>query len=197
MKWHVGDRVEPYGSPLSIQLASKPSKDEKLRLDITCSTTDKCTALQWMTPAQTNGQHPYLFSQCQAIHARSIFPCQDTPDVKSTVDFKITSPLPVLCSGLAVDGDKKDVYQFRQGIPIPSYLFALASGDIAGAGIGPRSTVYTGPKELKAAQWELEADTEKYIQAAEKIVFDYEWGQYNVLVLPPSFPYGMLPSHQA
>jgi aminopeptidase N len=73
---------------------------------------------------------------------------------------------------------------------MPSYLFALASGDIACASIGPRSTVWTGPEELRASQWEFEQDTEAYIQSAEKIVYPYAWTTYNVLVLPPSFPYG-------
>jgi leukotriene-A4 hydrolase len=73
---------------------------------------------------------------------------------------------------------------------MPSYLFAIASGDIKSADIGPRSTVWAGPEELEGAEWELEEDTETFIKAAEKIVYDYAWGTYNVLVLPPSFPYG-------
>jgi len=141
-----------------------------------------------------------MFSQCQAIHNRSIFPCQDTPDVKSTYDFKIRSPLPVVASGLStgalnfkhgVDGESGTLlYTFHQEIPMPSYLFAIASGDIATASIGPRSLVSTGPEELSDAKWELEQDTEKFIEVAEKIIFPYQWTQYNVLVLPPSFPYG-------
>ena len=137
-------------------------------------------------------------SQCQAIHARSLFPCQDTPDVKSTFEFNIKSPLPVIASGILEEGSGKAVtgqtnvklWQFKQKVPIPSYLFALASGDIAEARIGPRSVVATGPEELEASKWELEADTERFLQAAEKIIYPYAWGQYNVLVLPPSFPYG-------
>jgi len=135
-----------------------------------------------------------MFSQCQAIHARSLIPCQDTPDVKSTYSFDLKSPLPVLASGLpdgkeeATDGN--NIYRFRQSVPIPSYLFAIASGDIASADIGPRSTVWTGPDELQGAKWELEDSTEKFIKAAESIVYPYAWGTYNVLVLPASFPYG-------
>lgn len=142
-----------------------------------------------------------MFSQCQAIHARSLFPCQDTPDVKSTFTFNIRSPLPVLASGLPtgsrdfLHGEHGNsgtlLYTFHQSIPMPSYLFAIASGDLASASIGPRSTVWTGPEELKASQWEFEDDTESYIQSAEKIIYPYAWTTYNVLVLPPSFPYGM------
>lgn len=80
---------------------------------------------------------------------------------------------------------------------MPSYLFALASGDLASASIGPRSQVWTGPEELTAAQWEFEADTEKYIEIAEKIVYDYAWTTYNVLVLPPSFPYGGMENRES
>ncbi|EXJ88595.1 leukotriene A-4 hydrolase [Capronia coronata CBS 617.96] len=199
VKWELMDRLEPYGSPLKIKLGRTVKLNEKVEVHIDLETTALCTALQWLTPAQTsNKKHPYMFSQCQAIHARSIFPCQDTPDVKATYDFTIKSPLPVIASGIGAgenptapspDGSSQ-IYKFHQGVPIPSYLFALASGDIATAKIGPRSVVATGPDELRACQWELEADTERYLQAAESLIFPYAWGQYNVLVLPPSFPYG-------
>ncbi|GME52417.1 Peptidase M1 alanine aminopeptidase/leukotriene A4 hydrolase [Neofusicoccum parvum] len=200
-KWDLAARSEPYGSPLSIKLGKGVEKDKQIAIDISLSTTEQCTALQWMTPAQTsNKKHPYMFSQCQAIHARSVFPCQDTPDVKSTVDFNIRSPLPVLASGLPTGA--KDfqsgndgvpgtlLYTFKQQIPIPSYLFAVASGDLASASIGPRSTIWTGPEELIGCKWELENDMEKFLEAAEKIVYEYAWTTYNVLVLPNSFPYG-------
>ncbi|KAF4786075.1 leukotriene A-4 hydrolase/aminopeptidase [Colletotrichum scovillei] len=196
--WELKDRVEPYGAPLHVFVPQGAAKGEVVKVDVDLATTDKCTALQWLTPAQTsNKKHPYMFSQCQAIHARSLFPCQDTPDVKSTYSFVLASPLPVVASGVLVEGSGKDekkgddtVYRFEQKVPIPSYLFALASGDIATAPIGPRSIVATGPDELKESQWELQNDMEKFMEVAEKLVFPYRWGQYNVLVLPPSFPYG-------
>lgn len=202
VKWNVGDRVEPYGAPLNITLDDGVSKGKKTDVSIKLSTTDKCTALQWMSPAQTsNKKHPYMFSQCQAIHARSVFPCQDTPDVKSTFEFKLRSPLPVLASGLPT-GSKdyqpgKDgkpgtlLYTFEQEVPITSYLFAVASGDLASASIGPRSTVWTGPEELLDCQWELEGEIEPYMKAIDSVVkLPYQWTQYNCLILPPSFPYG-------
>ncbi|KAI9803297.1 MAG: hypothetical protein M1825_002088 [Sarcosagium campestre] len=122
---------------------------------------------------------------------------KDTPDVKTTFDFRIKSPLPVVASGILRTPRRLDdadgalrLYEFKQDIPIPTYLFAIASGDIVGARIGPRSLVYTGPDELSATKWELERDTEKFLQIAENLVYPYAWHEYNVLVLPPSFPYG-------
>ncbi|KAB8215419.1 peptidase family M1-domain-containing protein [Aspergillus novoparasiticus] len=196
--WELLPPLEPYGAALKINLDQGVGLNEMVEVEISVKTTEKCTALQWLTPAQTsNRKHPYMFSQCQAIHARSIFPCQDTPDVKSTIDFNITSPLPVVASGLPVRGiiekaqpGNKTLYQFHQKLPIPSYLFALASGDISEAAIGPRSVVATSPDKLSECQWELKADTENFIHAIEKIVYPYAWGEYNVLILPPSFPYG-------
>jgi len=198
-KWDLAPRLEPYGSALKITLDKGVPRDQSVDVTIEIATTPLCTALQWLTPAQTsNKKHPYMFSQCQAIHARSIFPCQDTPDVKATFDFHLKSPLPVIASGLpassnpsapSVDGSAEP-YKFQQQVPIPSYLFAIASGDIATASVGPRSNVATGPDELGDCKWELEADTEKFLQAGESLVYPYAWGQYNVLILPPSFPYG-------
>lgn len=198
-KWELLARLEPYGSGLKIFLDDGIPADQTVEVLIYISTTKSCTALQWLTPEQTsNKKHPYMFSQCQAIHARSIFPCQDTPDVKSTFNFNITSSLPVIASGLPStinpsspsSSSESQLYKFHQPLPIPSYLFAIASGDIVSSSIGPRSVVATSPDKITACVDELSADTENFIQAAEKIVYPYTWGQYNVLVLPPSFPYG-------
>lgn len=195
-KWTVKDRMEPYGSPLTVTLEEGIANGEKVEVAVTLETTENCTALQWMTKEQTsNKKHPYMFSQCQAIHARSVFPCQDTPDVKSTFSFAIRSHLPVVASGLPTGAmDYKDgtlCYTFEQKVPIPSYLFAIASGDIACASIGPRSTVWSGPEELLECQWELDGEIEQYMKAIESVVSPpYQWTQYNCLILPPSFPYG-------
>ncbi|KAF1980194.1 leukotriene A-4 hydrolase [Bimuria novae-zelandiae CBS 107.79] len=201
-KWNVGQRLEPYGAPLTVTLEQGLPKGKTVTIAVKLSTTDKCTALQWMSPAQTsNKKHPYMFSQCQAIHARSVFPCQDTPDVKSTFEFKLRSPLPVLASGLPTGSHQYEagtdgksgtlLYTFEQNVPIPSYLFAVASGDIASASIGPRSIVNTGPEELLECQRELEGEIEPFMKAIDSVVkLPYQWTQYNALILPPSFPYG-------
>ncbi len=196
-KWELSPRLEPYGSAVKITLDEGVEFDNLVDVSIDISTTPACTALQWLAPAQTsNKKHPYMFSQCQAIHARSIFPCQDTPDVKATFDFTIKSPLPVIASGIAAASNatspstNAQTFKFHQAVPIPSYLFAVASGDLTFAPIGPRSTVATSPDAIDSCKWELEHDTEKFLRSAEQIVYPYAWGQYNVLVLPPSFPYG-------
>ncbi|KAK7687503.1 hypothetical protein QCA50_009380 [Cerrena zonata] len=186
VSYELVSRVEPLGSALVVPLKSNDSK--KLHLQIKYSTTAKCTALQFIE-ASTG---PYLFSQCQAIHARSLYPCFDTPAIKSTFDMKVSSPYPTLMSGRPQEkyADDKDVYYFSQPIPIPSYLVALASGDIEKLPIGPRSDVYSEKFNLKDCQWEFEKDMETFIQIAEDLIFDYEWLKFDALVLPPSFPYG-------
>lgn len=191
-------RVEPLGN--SVKIEYKPTSSEDFVLSLSFNTTEKVTALQWLEPEQTaSKQAPYLFSQCQAIHARSLYPCFDTPSVKTPIHTAISSIYPTVASGNVVPADQKTtdsfaetdtVYEFQQDIPIPSYLFAIASGDLTSASIGPRSLVYSEPPNINACQHEFEVDTEKFIEAAENIVFPYEWKTYNVLVLPPSFPYG-------
>jgi leukotriene-A4 hydrolase len=188
-QWSLRPRAEPNGSPLSISVPSA-DKGATVSVEMDVATTDGCTALQWLTPQQTgNGKAPFMFSQCQAIHARSLFPCQDTPDVKGTVSFRIASPHVVVASGVPVgeaevgEGGEK-VYLFEQKVPIPSYLFALASGDIVTAPIGKRSVVASGPDEIEACKWEFEEDMDRFLDAAESITgVPYKWGEYNVLVV--------------
>lgn len=185
--FQLAPRVEPLGSKLTIPLVDD---SKSIQLSLTFETTEACTALQFLDKEATDGKkYPYLFSQCQAIHARSLYPCFDTPSMKATYSLKVESPYPSLMSGRPgkVEGD---VYYFEQPIPIPSYLMSLASGDITSAPIGPRSHVYCEPVKIDQCQYEFENDMENFIQTAESIVFDYEWQQYNALVLPLSFPYG-------
>lgn len=202
--WEIQDRHEHYGSPLSIKLSNTKQKSQ-YSIKISFSTKEKCTALQWLTPAQTsNKKHPYVFSQCQAIHCRSLFPCQDTPDTKATYDFFIQSSLPVIVSGIPTTatgniddkteisgadkyGDDDTVFKFEQKIPIPTYLWAIASGDIVSATIGPRSVVAAEPELLAGSRWELERDMEDFIQVAEKLVFPY--GMYFLFNLIQSISY--------
>lgn len=186
--FELAERKEPLGSALYVPY--KIEKNEEYSLSIDFSTSSECTALQFLEKEATDDEKaPYLFSQCQPIHARSLFPCFDTPSVKSVYKMEVDSPYPSLMSGRFLEriGNK---YIFEQPIPIPSYLVAIGSGAIVGAPIGPRSKVYSEPSRINACQHEFEADMEKFLITAEKLVFPYEWKLYDALVLPSSFPYG-------
>ncbi|KAK6455637.1 leukotriene A-4 hydrolase 1 [Scheffersomyces xylosifermentans] len=174
--------IPVFGSPLSIPLDTK----DDVEVAIEFSTTDKCTAIQFIQ----GDTGPYVFSQCQAIHARSMFPCFDTPGVKSPYKFTAKSPSVCTMSGRPQPSSEKDTYYFDQPIPIPSYLVSITSGNLHKAPIGPRSDVYSELPNLEACQWEFEKDMENFIQIAEKLVFEYEWSRFDSLVLPSSFPYG-------
>lgn len=186
-KYELESRLEPFGAPLVINVPD----GERVSVRISFSTTSGCTALQFIEKATTDSKvSDYLFSQCQAIHARSLFPCFDTPAVKSPYSFTVESPSYTLMSGRPSPSVEPNVYRFEQPIPIPSYLVAIASGNLAGAPIGPRSTVYTEPPNLKACQWEFEKDMENFLHVAEALIYKYEWLRYDALILPLSFPYG-------
>ncbi|KAG7715169.1 hypothetical protein KL933_003106 [Ogataea haglerorum] len=183
----------PLGVPLYVSYDFRAG--DGFKLEISYETTKNGTALQWLEPPQTDGKKlPYLFSQCEAIHARSFFPCFDTPSVKSPFEFNIQSSLPVLMSGLLSKKtpleDGSTLYNFYQPVPIPSYLCSIASGDLKDAPIGPRSRVWTEPSFLEDCQNEFKDDTENFIKTAESLVFEYEWKDYDVLVLPQSMPFG-------
>ncbi|KAI8977248.1 peptidase family M1-domain-containing protein [Mycotypha africana] len=195
LEYTVADRHPSLGSALTITLPETVEEGTKLQVKIEYSTTEKCTAVQYLEPEQTVGKkHPYLFSQCQAIHARALAPLQDSPSVKVTYSASVTSPLPVVMSAL-LSGTSEDnndgtkTYHFKQNTTIPSYLIAIAAGNLAGREIGPRSTVWCEPEVVEQAAWEFE-DTEKFIATGESLLTPYEWGRYDLLVLPPSFPYG-------
>lgn len=183
-----------FGAPLTIEFARAFSKGEECKIKITYNTTKECSAVQWLEPSQTVGKvHPYLFTQCQAIHARSIVPCQDTPGVKITYSASVTVPpnLRALMSAvpLAIDPSTPQTFRFEQKIAIPSYLIAMAVGQLEGIKVGPRTTVWSEPAVVKAAAWEFE-ETEEFIKAGESFLTPYCWGVYDLLVLPGSFPYG-------
>ncbi|XP_026762951.2 leukotriene A-4 hydrolase isoform X3 [Galleria mellonella] len=191
LKYKVDDEVPNFGSKLTITLSKPATTGDKLKIRIKYITAPTASALQWLEPSQTSGKkYPYLFSQCQPIHARSILPCQDTPAVKFTYDAEVTAPeeFTVLMSALRGEA-KNNKTSFRQPVPIPAYLLALAVGVLEYRTLGPRSLVWSEKEEIERSAWEF-AETEKYLQAAEKLCGKYEWSQYDLLVLPPSFPYG-------
>lgn len=164
---------------------------------IAYETAPDASALQWLAPAQTEGKRfPFLFSQCQAIHARSMVPLPDTAAVRLRYAASVTVPerlTAVMSAGPAGEGPgpRKGTrtYRFEMPQPIPSYLLALAVGDLRGRDLSGRSRVWAEPEVVDAAAWEFE-EMESILRTAERLFGPYEWDRYDMLVLPPSFPYG-------
>ena len=192
IKWELGDKDEVMGSRLRLDLPAGTQQ-----VVITYATSPEASALQWLEPAQTDGgKHPYLFSQCQAIHARSVIPVQDSPLARFTFHAKMTVPedLTVVMAaapGEAGSADRPGLRAFRFEMPqsIPPYLFAFAVGNIVSRDLGPRSRVYTEPETLDRAAYEF-AEVDKMLLAAEEVFGPYLWDRFDFLVMPASFPYG-------
>ena len=190
LEFAIGDKVEGKGAPLTIQMG------DAREITIAYSAKD-AAALQWLTPDQTAGKkHPYLLSQGQATLNRTWIPTQDSPGIRQTWSARITAPeeLTVVMSGLAKGDpekaeDGRRAFTFEMDKPVAPYLIAIAAGDIVFRELGPRSGVWSEPVMIDAAAREL-SDTEAMIDAAEKLYGEYRWGRYDMIVLPPSFPYG-------
>jgi leukotriene-A4 hydrolase len=188
-KFELGKEVEFHGKPLRVTIEPNTTK-----VNIYYSTTKDAVALQWLNPQQTaDKKKPFLFSQGESIWSRTWIPCQDSPGIRFTYNAKVTVPKDLLAvMSASVNPQKKNdsgVYTFKQDKAIPSYLMAIAVGDIAFQSIDNRTGVYAEPSLLKKAAWEF-AELGKMVGAAEKLYGPYRWGRYDVLVLPPSFPYG-------
>ena len=169
------------GSRLRIQLPV----DTK-QVVIGYETSPDASALQWLTPSQTSGSHPFLFSQCQAIHARSLLPIQDTPRLRVTYDAVVHAPAPLVALMAA---EHVGPGRFRMPQPIPPYLWAIAVGELASVELGPRSSVWAEPSVVEKAAAEF-AGVENMIVAAEALFGPYPWQRFDLLVMPRSFPYG-------
>ncbi len=179
---------EYLGSALHIKISNGDSI-----VAIQYQTGENAKALQWLTAQQTADKTmPYLFTQCEAIAARSIIPCQDVPANRITYNATVKVPVGMLALMSAENPQVKNntgIYQFSMPIPIPSYLIALAVGNIQFKAIDARCGVYAEPSVLAKAALELN-DVPAMMQAAEKMVGPYFWKRYDVLIQPPSFPIG-------
>ena len=193
--WYLDKDAEldSLGTPLKIYRSYQ--ENNIFSYVITYKTSKDCEAVQWISKEKTAGKElPYMFTQCQSIFCRQLLPCQDTPDAKVIVNTSITvkNPIFALNSGIyqsKIDNGDTSTYFYSQKIPIPTYLIALAAGAIEGRKISDRTTVYGEAEYVDKAASEF-SDTEKFIEIAETYTIPYEWGEYNILVLPPSFPFG-------
>jgi len=192
----LGQNDTTRGQPLTVRIGAAR------RIAIRYRSGADAAALQWLTPEQTAGKaHPYLLSQGQAILNRTWIPTQDSPGIRQTWEARITAPAPlkVVMSGerLTPDGEAaapgpngpRRAFRFRMTHPVAPYLIAIAAGDIVFRPLGRRTGVWTEPAMIDSAAAEL-ADTEAMVEAAERLYGPYRWGRYDMIVLPPSFPYG-------
>ncbi|RBP50986.1 M1 family metallopeptidase [Arenicella xantha] len=188
IEYALGSADSFLGAPLSITLPA-----DAQAVTVAYTTSPEASGLQWLTPAQTaGGQHPFLFSQAQAIHARSFIPLQDSPQVRVTYQATIRTPkelLAVMSASNDPDAARDGVYEFTMPQPVPSYLIAIAVGDLQFKAMGERTGVYAEPALLESAAAEFE-DTESMLIATEQRYGPYGWDRYDLLILPPSFPFG-------
>jgi aminopeptidase N len=180
------------GAPLTVTMG------DARRIVVRYRAGPEAAALQWLSPEQTAGKrHPYLLSQGQPTLNRTWIPTQDSPGIRQTWDARVTAPAPlkVVMSGdrLTPNGEAagagRRAYRFRMNRPVAPYLIAIAAGDLSFRSLGPRTGVWAEPIMLDRAAAEL-VDTERMVERAEALYGPYRWGRYDVIVLPPSFPYG-------
>lgn len=189
----VGERDAKFGSPVTVTL---PQRSEPVsHVVVQYRTTPASTALQWLSLEQTaDRSHPYVFSQCQAIHCRSLVPLQDTPSVKCPYTATVTVPdeITPLMSAVKTSDEVKGglrTCRFEQTMPVPSYLVAVVAGRLESRELAPHVHVWSEPSVVDKAAYEF-AETEKLLKTAEEFCGEYLWKVYDLVILPPSFPYG-------
>jgi leukotriene-A4 hydrolase len=185
----LGEEVKYLGKVLTIVITPKTKS-----VKVYYSTSPNAGALQWLEPSQTSGKEkPFLFTQSEAILARTWVPCMDGPGVRMTYSAIIHTPKDLMAvmsaSGNVITKNSDGLYKFEMKQAIPSYLLALAVGDLDFRSLGNRSGVYAEPSVVEKCAYEF-VDIEKMISAAEELYGAYRWERYDLLVLPPSFPFG-------
>lgn len=182
------DHDEDLGTEIVIPITSKTEW-----IAINYSTTKGADALQFLNPTQTAGKkHPFLFTQSQAILARTWIPCQDSPGIRFTYDAEVTVPkgmLALMSATNPTEINETGVYNFKMDQPVPSYLMALSVGNIEYRKLGEVTGVYAEPEIIESAAYEF-ADMQHMVDTAAALYGEYRWGKYDVIVLPPSFPFG-------
>jgi leukotriene-A4 hydrolase len=192
LRFTIGARDPLLGSPLTIDLPAEVNAPE-FSVRISYQTRPEATGLQWVAAPQTaNKTDPFLFTQSQAIHSRSWIPLQDSPQVRMT--YKATIHVPpgmraVMSADNATALSPNGIYKFDMPQAIPSYLIALGVGKLEFRATGPRTGVFAESSIVDAAAREF-SETEQMIQVSEKLFGPYRWGRYDLLILPPSFPFG-------
>ena len=188
LEYSFGEFDELLGSALSVILNSQSNE-----VVIFYETTTKSEALDWLLPNQTAGKtFPFMYTQGQSIFTRSWIPIQDTPGVRITYSAKINTPenmMAVMSAANPQEMDTNNVYSFEMNQPIPPYLIALAVGNLEFKAIDYRTGVYAEPFMVEECANEL-IDMGKMVDVAEQLYGKYDWDRYDVIVLPPSFPFG-------
>jgi len=188
LEYSISEKDSILGSALRIKITEK-NKD----IAIYFSTQGNAKALQFLNPQQTAGKkHPFLFTQSQAILARTWLPCQDSPGVRFTYNANVKVPeglLAVMSAENPIEKNNAGLYTFKMKQAIPAYLMALAVGDLKFESIGEQTGIYAEPKLLPKAVYEF-SETQNMLEIAESMYGPYAWDRYDMLVLPPSFPFG-------
>ncbi len=188
LEFELGEKDQYKGQPLIVHL-----KGNEKTVTVHYATSKSARALQWLNPEQTaQKEKPFLFTQSQAILARSWIPCQDSPGIRFTYNAKVKVPqgfIALMSAENPTEMNESGLYEFSMPQPIPSYLMALTVGDIEFKAIGERTGVYAEPVMLEKC-WNEFSEMEEMLLSAEKLYGPYAWGRYDVIVLPPSFPFG-------
>jgi aminopeptidase N len=193
LAFKLGDPDPILGSRLTIEFPHCCAATAEMRIRIAYRTSNEAGALQWLEPAQTSGPHPFMYTQGQAILARSWIPIQDSPGIRMTYSARIRTPpelVAVMSAARVADpAAAPGEFRFEMKQPIPAYLIALAIGDLEFQPLGERVGVWAEPSRLAAAAYEF-ADLQRMLEAGEQMAGPYRWDRYDVLVMPRAFAYG-------